>query len=555
MEVTDRLLIAIFVYVAVIGVISVSAQSRNFVVAPAEVRVTQGEKAVLPCLLDPTQNAFVIWRRLNPNVDISIGVMLDSNLDPDFKERAVVVVNKGSGEYNLQISDARVSDEGTYECFVVSGPSATVRNPVQLHVFVPPEDGFPICDVNPSIPLQLGRTVTMSCTTKGGHPPSKVVWHRSQNPITVSGINAQQVNWTLTEQDFGVQFTCVESHPALQSLRQCSVVPLPFKLSVDLEPTIGQVDAGGKTSFTCVGKGSIESSLDFSWHVNKEPVSAQSGWIVSGNRGQILTIYNASISNNQTGITCTVTAGPGQSVKTYALLIVHEGRNTRTLNNGMDSPPTTRTVFKLNNHLKNNSRTNSFSRKLVIIISFGAVILGVVIGATIAIASIYRSRKVGAAQHRPRSFRSSFKLGSSKNGSPRSASRRLVGKQNRAFSTQTSRLWRPDSRRITFNDTQITFADPVLDYDDPPGESMSTDPEDSYLGLCPDSLSSSKYEDLHSNVMSSFTFDRFYCEAPATTEMEYEDVITDRNWSTRSYPLNRNSLGDSCLYLNRTSVP
>nr|XP_054754450.1 uncharacterized protein LOC129260506 [Lytechinus pictus] len=551
----DSLNIILCLVCLIVKLASVSAQEVAYMIASEEVNVQRGDTAVLPCVLDPTQNAFVIWRRLDPLIDLSLGVMLDSNLDPGLKERVRIVANRQAGEYNLEIMDVRVSDESSYKCDVIFGlmTSRTVSTSVRLNVYVPPEEGFPLCDVNPAIPLKKGKVVTMSCSTRGGHPPSKVTWYRGRNPVTTAAENEQQLRWRLTDSDYGVQFTCIETHPALPGVRECSVVPLPFRLSVDLIPSIAEVDAGGETSFTCQGRGPTDAPLNFKWEVNNQGIAPRGKWAISGSNGQILSVSNVTTFDNQSSIICTVTAGPGQSVKTYAVLVVNGKpiRRTSTSSRGKswNHPSTRHPMLRNKNDQQERSSlttSNSISRRLVIIISFGAVMFGVLVGATVAIVSIYRSRKVAGTQSKPKSFKSSFKTGSTK-------SSRQIGKRNRGFNNRGSRIWR-DSRRITFNDTQITFADPILDYDEPPAETTSTDPDDSYLGLCPDSLSSSKYEDLHSHVMNSLSFDRFYNEAPSVPELEYEDVIADRNWSTRSYPVNINQCDES-IYLNRTSVP
>lgn len=552
MDILKRILCLLSVIIKLVNIVPVSAQEVAYMLATEEVNVQRGDIAVLPCVLDPTQNAFVIWRRMNPLIELSLGVMLDSNLDPGLKERLSVVVNRQTGEYNLKILDVRVSDEGSYKCDVIFGlmTSRTVSTTVRLNVYVPPEDGFPLCDVTPAIPLQKGRLVTMSCSTRGGYPPSKVTWYRGRNPVTTAAENEQQLQWRLTDSDYGVQFSCIETHPALPGVRECSVVPLPFRLSVDLFPAIAEVEVGGGMSFTCQGRGPADAPLDFNWRVNNQDISLKGNWAISGNNGQILSVSNVSTFDNQSSIICTVTAGPGQSVKTYAVLVAKDIpiRRTSTSSRGKSSSNFTSRPRHKDRQQDGSSlnMSNSISRRLVVIISFGAVLFGVLVGATVAIVSIYRSRKVAGTQSKPKSFKSSFKTGSTK-------SSRQIGRRNRGFNNRGSRIWR-DSRRITFNDTQITFADPILDYDEPPAETTSTDPDDSYLGLCPDSLSSSKYEDLHCHVMNSLSFDRFYNEAPSVPELEYEDVIADRNWSTRSYPANRNQC-DENIYLNRTSVP
>ncbi|XP_071479121.1 uncharacterized protein [Diadema antillarum] len=555
METNSWLLLLVCSFLGLKELLAVNAQTNAYLVYPKEINVLHGETAILPCVVDPTRNAFVIWRRVSPKIDISLGVMIDDQLDPELRERIAVVANKTTGEYNLHISQTEISDEGSYECNVVYGleSSGSSLNTIRLNVLVPPEEGYPLCDVHPAIPLQQGKMVTMSCVTKGGHPPSKVVWYRNHDPITNTTENEQSVQWRLSELDYGVQFTCTETSPALAGVRECSLVPLPFRLSVDLSPAVAEIDVGQEASFTCLGKTPIQANLTFTWHVDNQEIPANSRWIISGDQGQTISLSNAIQLDNQTSVACTVTAGPGQTVKTFAMLVVTEDLAERT-HLETDTRTSNRWNSRTTNHPSLNSdrkpenekpASNAISKKFVIIISLGAVILGVVLGASIAIASIYRSRKVATTHSKPKSFKSSFKTGSTK----------LMSKHSRGFGSRGEKLLR-DSRRITFNDTQITFADPVFDYDDPPVESMSTDPDDSYLGLCPDSLSSSKYEDLHAHVMTSLSFDRFYNEAPAVPEMEYEDVITDRNWSTRSYPIERNMRGElnDTVYLNRTSV-
>ncbi|XP_030637395.1 CD276 antigen homolog [Chanos chanos] len=106
-----------------------------------KVEGVKGGKAVLPCVYTKTimeRDMVTIFWRLNDEkkvYDVAAGNTVLTQQDPEFKARAQTFPEEYSkGNYSLSLRDLRVTDVGTYFCYI---PPLNVKQQIQLHV----EDG------------------------------------------------------------------------------------------------------------------------------------------------------------------------------------------------------------------------------------------------------------------------------------------------------------------------------------------------------------------------------------------------------------------------------
>ena len=96
-----------------------------------------GEDIILPCHLEPAMNAFDItmeWARsdLDPRFVLvwRDGVELESKKHPSYRGRTSLFTEElKHGDMSLKLSKVKISDEGTYRCFI---PELDKSSTVQL---------------------------------------------------------------------------------------------------------------------------------------------------------------------------------------------------------------------------------------------------------------------------------------------------------------------------------------------------------------------------------------------------------------------------------------
>ncbi|XP_072037646.1 synaptogenesis protein syg-1-like [Amphiura filiformis] len=128
--------------------------------------------------------------------NISSEYLLYPSLDRDRRMRYSIVGNRSRGEYDLQITNVRDTDEATYECVYYQGnadPGLIVnrRRSALLAIGRSPDPGYPLCSMSPSTGVSPLMNITFTCITKGGAPMGKVRWYSGTKWIG---------KWGLTEQ-------------------------------------------------------------------------------------------------------------------------------------------------------------------------------------------------------------------------------------------------------------------------------------------------------------------------------------------------------------------
>uniref|UniRef100_A0AAZ1XW83 Ig-like domain-containing protein n=1 Tax=Oreochromis aureus TaxID=47969 RepID=A0AAZ1XW83_OREAU len=139
MVLCDRCSVLVFYTAACFALIH-SCRGQSEVIGPLQPVVALiGDDIILPCNLDPVMDAFdmaVEWARsdLDPRFVLvwRDGVDLESKKHPSYTRRTSLFTDElKNGNISLKISKVKLSDEGTYKCFV---PELNKHTTVQLVV-------------------------------------------------------------------------------------------------------------------------------------------------------------------------------------------------------------------------------------------------------------------------------------------------------------------------------------------------------------------------------------------------------------------------------------
>ncbi|KAM6960407.1 butyrophilin subfamily 2 member A1-like [Tautogolabrus adspersus] len=167
-----------------------SCSAQSLVFTPSQLIVaTVGEDIVLPCYLYPPVDATdltVEWRR--PDLDPRFvyvwrgGVELGSKKHPSYEGRTSMSLNKlKHGDISLKVHNVKLSDEGTYGCFI---PTLNREATVELLV-----------GAVSSLIISFGTTETdgdirrllLQCESEGWYPEPEVLWLDSEGILLSAG--------------------------------------------------------------------------------------------------------------------------------------------------------------------------------------------------------------------------------------------------------------------------------------------------------------------------------------------------------------------------------
>ncbi|ELT99838.1 hypothetical protein CAPTEDRAFT_226925 [Capitella teleta] len=148
-------------------------------VLSADEQVSVGHTAVLPCVLDfVTTSPQVLW--IDPK-----GTTLTFNEETQTSDERFSVLHPYSREYNLQIEETRVTDDGTYKCMIDAGEVQTKT--VKLTITRPPT----ISATSGNQVVAVGDPVTLWCNSTG-IPDPLISWTKLEddgksNDLSVTG--------------------------------------------------------------------------------------------------------------------------------------------------------------------------------------------------------------------------------------------------------------------------------------------------------------------------------------------------------------------------------
>ncbi|NXX45667.1 KIRR1 protein, partial [Tricholaema leucomelas] len=233
------------------------AQTR-FVEEPEDQTVVAGQRIVLSCVV-LNYSGIVQWTK--------DGLALGTGQGLKAWPRYRIVGTADSGQYNLEISEAELSDDAIYECQATEAALRSRR--AKLTVLIPPED--PTIDGAPEILLRAGTPYNLTCRARSAKPAATIVWYRDglqqDGAITTTEVLADGKRETTTSQlainptdlDIGRVFSCRSTNDAIPAGKETFV-----KLNVHHPPTVTlsiqpqTVQEGERVVFTCMATANPE---------------------------------------------------------------------------------------------------------------------------------------------------------------------------------------------------------------------------------------------------------------------------------------------------------
>ncbi|EHH50392.1 hypothetical protein EGM_01213 [Macaca fascicularis] len=231
---------------------------------PADQTVVAGQRAVLPCVL-LNYSGIVQWTKDG----LALGMGQGLKAWPRYR----VVGSADAGQYNLEITDAELSDDASYECQATEAALRSRR--AKLTVLIPPDDTR--IDGGPVILLQAGTPHNLTCRAFNAKPAATIIWFRdgtqqegavASTELLKDGKRETTVSQLLinpTDLDIGRVFTCRSMNEAIPSGKETSIeldVHHPPTVTLSVEPQT--VQEGERVVFTCQATANPEI-LGYRW--------------------------------------------------------------------------------------------------------------------------------------------------------------------------------------------------------------------------------------------------------------------------------------------------
>uniref|UniRef100_A0A8C4E2P7 Kin of IRRE-like protein 1 n=1 Tax=Dicentrarchus labrax TaxID=13489 RepID=A0A8C4E2P7_DICLA len=231
---------------------SVAVWCIRFSQEPADQSVVLGERVVLSCVVF-NYSGIVQWTKDG----LALGIGEGLRAWPRYRVLRALDI----GQYNLEISNAELSDDSLYECQATEAALRSRR--AKLNVLIPPED--PVVDGSPELLLMAGTPYNLTCVTRGAKPAAHIQW--TKDGVSVEGAyqstevlpdrkrvtTRSYLPITPADTDSGSNFTCVASNPAVPMGKRATValnVHHPPMVTLSIEPR--SVLEGERVTFTCL---------------------------------------------------------------------------------------------------------------------------------------------------------------------------------------------------------------------------------------------------------------------------------------------------------------
>ncbi|XP_077645557.1 kin of IRRE-like protein 1 [Lonchura striata] len=234
------------------------AVQTRFVEEPEDRTVVAGQRIVLSCVV-LNYSGIVQWTKDG----LALGMGQGLKAWPRYR----IVGTADSGQYNLEIRDAELSDDAVYECQATEAALRSRR--AKLTVLIPPED--PTIDGAPEILLRAGTPYNLTCRARSAKPAATIAWFRDglqqDGAVTSTELLADGKRESTTsllainptDLDIGRVFSCRSSNEAAPAGKETFVrlnVHHPPTVTLSIQPQT--VQEGERVVFTCMATANPE---------------------------------------------------------------------------------------------------------------------------------------------------------------------------------------------------------------------------------------------------------------------------------------------------------
>ena len=108
--------------------------------------------------------------------------------------RYTTIGNEENGEYNLQITNVTLEDDGNYECQV--GPASynrPIRKAAHLHVLLPPKSIEIVGhQAGSRVDIRENEEVELTCKVANAKPKADIVWFRKDSQFVTGKFHLEK---------------------------------------------------------------------------------------------------------------------------------------------------------------------------------------------------------------------------------------------------------------------------------------------------------------------------------------------------------------------------
>ncbi|CAK6976824.1 butyrophilin subfamily 3 member A1-like, partial [Scomber scombrus] len=234
------------------------SQGESQVICPSQpIVATVGNDIIFLCRLEPPISALemtVEWARpdLNPRFVLvwRDGVELESKKHLSFKGRTSVFIDElEHGNISLKLSKVKLSDQGTYRCFI---PQLNKDSTIKLDVGAV---SSPVVNMT-----RNSSVVVLQCESKGWYPQPEVFWLDGEGNLlsaepteTVRGPDdLYTVSSRVTvEKRHNNNFTCKVQQAKINQIRETHII-VPGDFFITHTNSVGRITISLAVCFMCV---------------------------------------------------------------------------------------------------------------------------------------------------------------------------------------------------------------------------------------------------------------------------------------------------------------
>ncbi|XP_019366422.1 PREDICTED: kin of IRRE-like protein 1 [Gavialis gangeticus] len=230
----------------------------RFTEEPEDQTVVAGQRIVLSCVV-LNYSGIVQWTKDG----LALGMGQGLKAWPRYR----IIGTADSGQYNLEITDAELSDDALYEC---QATEAALRSrQAKLTVLIPPED--PVIDGAPKILLRAGTPHNLTCRARSAKPAATIIWLRDgqqqEGAVTTTEVlpdGKRETTTSLllinpTDVDIGRVFSCRSVNEAIPAGKETSIqldVHHPPTVTLSIQPQTVREEE--RVVFTCMATANPE---------------------------------------------------------------------------------------------------------------------------------------------------------------------------------------------------------------------------------------------------------------------------------------------------------
>ncbi|XP_078619487.1 kin of IRRE-like protein 3 [Branchiostoma floridae x Branchiostoma japonicum] len=218
---------------------------------PEPIAVLRGQTVVMKCAFNGlTGDDAVVWQGGPDDITISFGRKLLKAYT-----RHAIVGDGRKGEFNLEIRDAQLKDDGKYSCYTHPDDIADATLTVVVPMPTPPTI------TGGELVVTAEEQLSLTCRTSGGHPAPRLTWLNGTQPFRSATMSTNEDETLelfiprLTKWDNGANFTCLadQGFPKLAKPKASSrILRVKYPPLVQVPSPSVHVREGEPASLSCM---------------------------------------------------------------------------------------------------------------------------------------------------------------------------------------------------------------------------------------------------------------------------------------------------------------